>query len=116
MRGIGSSRLWRRDAAALMLGLVVGSGVAAASANPKTVFQRNKTFDPERIEVARGETINFTNDDPYIHHLYIEEPSFLFDSGDQQPGKVVSIRFDKAGTFVLRCAIHLKMELDIVVR
>ena len=109
-------RYWRVDATALVLGLAVGSGVAAAAGNPTVVFQRDKTFNPDRIEIARGATINFTNDDPYIHHLYIEEPNFTFDSGDQQPGKVVSIKLDKPGIYVMRCAIHLKMELDIVVR
>jgi len=104
-----------RDAMALLLGLILGGG-AALAVDGRTVRQHSKTFDPGRIEIARGGVLTFTNEDPYIHHIYIESPSFTFDSGDQRPGKMLEIKFDQAGDFVLRCAIHLKMQLEVSVR
>jgi len=104
-----------RDALALALGLALGGGAALAT-DARTVRQHNKIFDPGKIEIARGGVLTFTNEDPYIHHVYIESPTFTFDSGDQRPGRKLEIKFDQAGDFVLRCAIHLKMQLEVSVR
>jgi plastocyanin len=38
-----------------------------------------------------------------------------YDSGEQRPGRVLTIRFEKPGEFVLECAIHLKMKLRVTV-
>ena len=102
------------DALALALGLCLGANLAWASVS--VVHQRNKMFDPGSVEIPRGESIQFTNEDPFIHHLYIESPNFNYDSGDQRPGRAIRISFDQPGEYVLKCAIHLKMQLEILVK
>ena len=102
------------DAAALALGLLLGSGLAWASV--PVVHQKNKVFNPGRVEIPRGESIQFTNEDPFIHHLYIESPNFTYDSGDQRPGRTIKIGFAQPGEYLLKCAIHLKMQLEISVK
>ncbi len=101
------------DGIALVVGIALGSGIAAAAA--PVVQQKNKLFEPARVEISRGDSVQFTNDDPFIHHLYIEAPNFTYDSGDQRPGRTIKIAFDQPGEYVLKCAIHLKMQLEILV-
>lgn len=110
-----SSRPRRGDALALGLGLALGAGTAFA-VDTKTVRQHSKMFDPGKVELVRGGVLTLTNEDPYIHHIYIESPGFNYDSGDQRPGRKLEIKFDQAGEFVVRCAIHLKMQLEVSVR
>lgn len=102
------------DVIALSLGIALGGSIAWAAV--PVVQQKNKLFDPGRVEISRGESVQFTNDDPFIHHLYIEAPNFTYDSGDQRPGRTIKIAFDQPGEYVLKCAIHLKMQLEILVK
>lgn len=105
---------WLTDGFVLVLGLCLGGSLAWASV--PVVHQRNKVFEPGRVEIPRGESVQFTNEDPFIHHLYIESPNFTYDSGDQRPGRLIRINFDQPGEYVLKCAIHLKMQLEISVK
>ncbi len=114
MRKNGRKYGWATDGVALVLGLCLGGSLAWASV--PVVHQRNKVFDPGRVEIPRGESVQFTNEDPFIHHLYIESPNFTYDSGDQRPGRMIRISFDQPGEYVLKCAIHLKMQLEISVK
>jgi plastocyanin len=88
---------------------------AAALASVGPVVQREKTFTPAALAVQAGDTVQITNDDPFVHHLFVESADFKYDSGEQRPGRVVAIRFDRAGTHVVQCAIHLKMKLKVEV-
>jgi plastocyanin len=114
MRKNGRIHGWATDGFVLVLGLCLGGSLAWASV--PIVHQRNNVFDPGRVEIPRGESVQFTNEDPFIHHLYIESPNFTYDSGDQRPGRMIRISFDQPGEYVLKCAIHLKMQLEISVK
>lgn len=101
----------------LVFTLALLGGVAAAAAvEPLRVDQRAKLFEPNELSVTRGSVVRINNDDPFIHHIFIESPAFNFDSGDHRPGKIVEIKFDEAGDYVVQCAIHLKMRLRVSVR
>ncbi len=92
-------------------------GAWAAWAAVPVVTQANRRFQPQQIEVARGGTIRFVNDDgQLLHHVYSTSPSFDFDSGEQEPGKAIEARFPVAGTFTVLCGIHPKMRLVVTVR
>ena len=107
-----------RIAAAVVLGVTVFAGAAwEALAAGVTVSQRNRVFQPNRLEITRGDSVRVVNDDgELIHHAYIATDDFSFDSGEQQPGSNVSIVFSKAGTFTVRCRIHPKMALVVTVK
>ncbi len=95
--------------------LVLGAWAAWAADIP-TVTQLNRRFQPQQMEVARGGTIRFVNDDgQLLHHIYSTSPTFGFDSGEQEPGKIVEQRFPVAGTFTVLCGIHPKMRLVVTV-
>jgi plastocyanin len=110
LQGLGG-----HQATAAIAGVLTGAGVALA-ASPVTVRQTEKTFSPDVLTVERGTQVEFTNEDPYIHHIYVESPALNFDSGEQRPGRRIAIRFDTAGDYSVRCAIHLKMLLRVNVR
>lgn len=90
--------------------------VAAFAAGPIVISQKGKVFAPGRIAVQAGTTVRILNDDRVLHHVYIESPDFNYDSGEQQPGETVEITFAEDGTFAVRCDIHPKMLLTVVVR
>ncbi len=100
----------------VILAAVLG-GLATASfaATGLVVTQKNKTFAPGSIEMKVGDVVRITNEDPFLHHVYIELSEMNFDSGEQPPGRTISIEFDHAGTFEARCAIHPKMLLVVLV-
>jgi plastocyanin len=97
--------------------LLAGFAWQALGAAPPLISQRDRQFQPGRIEIAVGETVHIVNDDgELIHHAYIESPTFDFDSGEQEPGAHVDIRFTRAGLFTVRCGIHPKMHLFVTVK
>ena len=104
--------------AAVVVAVVVGAGFAwnvFAAAGP-TVSQKERTFFPHVLEIARGNTVHELNDDgELIHHAYVATEAFSFDSGEQDPGSITDIRFTAAGTFTVRCRIHPKMSLIVTV-
>lgn len=88
----------------------------AWSAEATTISQIGKTFSPEEVTIARGETLRIANDDRVLHHVYVETDGFNFDSGEQPPGRTVELHFPSAGRFEVQCAIHPKMKLIVNVR
>jgi plastocyanin len=92
------------------LGFALGSGVEV------NISQKGRAFLPGSIKIAKGDTLAIHNDDEYIHQVFVDNPSFKFDSGEQDIGQTVDITFSASGTFQVLCAIHPKMRLDVVVK
>jgi plastocyanin len=104
-------------AVALALTIIAALGVSAVSAaDVVMVSQRDRKFSPDRIEFSRGSIARIVNDDKVTHHIYVDAPGLSFDSGEQPIGTTVDVRFDKAGTFDVLCAIHPTMHLRVVVK
>jgi plastocyanin len=77
------------------------------------VAQKGRAFHPAEITIARGDSVTFTNDDSYIHQVYVEG---LFDSAEKAPGENLNETFPDAGTFQVRCHIHPTMKMTVRVR
>jgi plastocyanin len=89
---------------------------AALAERALEVRQKNRAFNPGVLEINRGDIVRIINDDgELLHHAYVSSPGFNFDSGEQEPGSTTDIRFTKAGTFTVLCAIHPKMHLAVTV-
>lgn len=120
--GRGSRFRWGDGALLLVLAVLLaltGHALlgAARAAGPHEVRQKNRTFQPASLALARGEVVRVINDDgELIHHAYVDSPGFKFDSGEQAPQSATDIRFTTAGTFSVMCAIHPKMLLTVVVK
>ena len=99
---------------------LLAATVVAPGARADAVYrisQIGRSFKPDAIEIRRGETVQIVNDDgELIHHAYVKSDQFNYDSGEQDPGNSIAIRFTVAGVFVVRCDIHPKMHLTVTVR
>ena len=96
-------------AAALPATLALAAGIA-------TVSQQGRAFLVHYVQIAPGDTVRFTNNDDFTHQVYVNSPSFTYESAEQEPGQVVDVRFPMAGAFEVRCHIHPKMLLRVDVR
>ena len=94
-------------------GLLAGSAIGATS---HVILQKGREFQPGQVQIKRGETLEFVNDDgDLLHHAYLKTDKFSFDSGDQEPGAKFNIAFPQVGSFTVLCAIHPKMKLVVQV-
>lgn len=75
---------------------------------------KNFAFDPSTLTVAKGTTIEVTNDDGATHTLSARDGSF--DTGDLSGGASTTLTLSKAGTFEYRCKIHDYMTGKLVVK
>jgi plastocyanin len=71
-------------------------------------------FQPDRLEIAAGTTIVWTNNGQVMHTVTAADGSF--DSGPIEPGQRRGITFSRAGTFPFHCTPHPFMRGVIVVR
>jgi len=98
---------------------VVGTGFAweTVAGGHQAVTQKERIFHPNRLDIARGDTVGILNDDgELLHHAYVATDEYNFDSGEQEPGSTTDVRFTKAGIFTVRCRIHPKMSLVVTVK
>jgi len=77
------------------------------------VVQKGRAFHPAEIGIAPGDTVTFTNEDSYIHQVYVDG---LFDSAEKSPGENLNESFPARGTFQVRCHIHPTMKMTVRVR
>ena len=88
----------------------------AFAASEVVVQQKDIAFIPDRVTLAVGDTLSFTNEDSFGHNMHSEDTDPEFDLGRQAPGAKLGHVFRKAGTFEVLCRIHPKMRLEVVVR
>jgi len=121
-RSLHALRARRGEGAAIGvagLALCLLGGLAWADLEPGhfQVSQRGRAFLPGELGIDRGDIVQIVNDDgDLLHHAYIESDQFSFDSGDQEPGSKVDVRFTASGNFTVLCGIHPKMKLLVHVR
>ena len=84
-----------------------------ALADTHVVAQSGRAFHPSEITIAKGDQLTFTNNDDFIHQVYVVG---LFDSDERAPGEKLTETFPAAGTFEVRCHIHPKMRLIVHVK
>jgi plastocyanin len=95
---------------------VAGFPAAAAHAAGKTHSVRieGMKFVPERIEVAVGDTVVWTNKDFLSHSITASEAHV--ESGDLAPSKSFRLVARKRGEMLYICRLHPVMKGMLVVR
>ncbi len=73
------------------------------------IDQVNKRFVPMVIAIARGQSVNFPNNDNIRHHVYSFSPIRQFSTELYADVHGDPILFDQAGIAVLGCNIHDSM-------
>ena len=101
-----------RKCLAIPLFLALGGNAFAADA-AHTIVQKDRTFRPAEVTVSRGESLTFTNNDQFLHQIYVVG---LFDTEEKSPGENLTESFPQGGTFEVHCHIHPKMKLIVHVR
>jgi len=86
-----------------------GGGAGAAKAEMHTM-----AFAPNRIEIAAGTTVVWTNNDPVVHTISADDKSW--DSGAIEPGQTWSHTFTQPGEYAFHCTPHPFMKGVLVVR
>jgi plastocyanin len=87
-----------------------------AFAETHTIVQADRTFKPGEVTIKAGESVQFSNQDEFIHQVYVDSDKINYDSAEQQPGEIIAIPFPKTGDFPVRCHIHPKMLLTVHVK
>jgi len=105
-----------RKSLLIALFLVIG-GAVAAHASAISVVQSHQTFDRPQLTVRVGDTIDFLNNDTVTHNIQIVDASnSINDKGLQKPGEKVTVTMSTPGQYKVRCAIHPKMRMTLVVQ
>lgn len=80
------------------------------------VGQKNKAFTTLVLKVNVGDSVSFSNQDPFFHNIYSMSSTKSFDLGSYPRGERRSVKFESVGTVVVQCAIHpvMKMEVRVI--
>ena len=90
------------------------NGGGSAPGGGASAEMRQMAFSPERIEIAAGTTIVWTNQDQLVHTVIADDGSWH--SGDVAPGATWSRKFDTPGTYAFHCTPHPFMKGVVVVK
>jgi plastocyanin len=94
-------------------GVLILTTAPLFAASGPVVVQKGRAFRPAEITINKGETVTFTNDDSFIHQIYVDG---LFDSSEKAPGENLTETFPGTGTFQVRCHIHPTMRMSVHVK
>lgn len=99
---------------AIIVALILSYHVSG-TASEYEVGQENKAFSAETLSINTGDTVHFTNQDPFFHNVFSLSNTQSFDLGSYPKGQYKSVTFDKPGTVEIECAIHPNMQMTIEV-
>ena len=74
----------------------------------------NFTFSPQKLTIARGTTVVWTNKDDVPHT--VRSTTNAFKSGTLDTDEKYSFKFNDAGTFPYFCTVHAHMTGEIIVK
>jgi plastocyanin len=106
---------WLKLGVATIVAIVFATAVVFA-AGTQTIVQSGRAFHPDQITIGAGDTLNFTNQDEFIHQIYVKSDALNVDTDEKAPGETVDITFPARGTFEVHCHIHPKMRLVVTVK
>lgn len=92
--------------------------IAHSGGTGATVYvrMRENAFDPSFIEIKKGTTVVWTNEDATIHTVtYMGEGAKVFDSGSLLKGETFSNTFNTPGRYKYACTQHASMTGMVVV-
>jgi plastocyanin len=80
------------------------------------VGQTDKQFTQSSMQIKVGDTVRFTNNDPFFHNVFSLSDAQMFDLGSYPKGESRDVKFDTAGEVEVECAIHPEMRMTIQVQ
>jgi plastocyanin len=114
-RGIEDAEV--KDMRTLIMIAILWLGIAgAAVAAEHAIDQKDLSFSKAEITIAAGDKIKFTNNDRTAHHLWTKDNGLNISSPTLKSGDSFVATFSKAGTYTIKCHIHPKMKLIVIVK
>src|SRR5262245_23322608 len=77
------------------------------------VTQKNKQFSQSTVKAKVGDTVDFRNDDPFVHNIFSLSDSQSFDLGTYPQGQSKKVTFSKPGKIEIECSIHPGMKMVV---
>lgn len=90
-------------------------GVAGSPARSPQLLQTDTLFSPAILIVPVGTTVEFPNQDPFLHNVFSYSSPRRFDLGRYPQGESKSVRFDAPGIVKVYCEVHRWMRAAIIV-
>jgi plastocyanin len=100
----------------IILAAALTAQILPAFADDHVIVQQGRRFHPGDITIAKGDTLTVTNNDEFIHQIFVSAANFSFDTAEKAPGQNVVESFTEVGTFEVHCHIHPKMKLTVTVK
>jgi plastocyanin len=79
------------------------------------ISQKDKTFLPDLRVIVAGQSVQFTNDDPFVHNVFSTSTARTFDLGQPGPHETRTVNFSTPGLVDVFCNIHEQMYANILV-
>jgi hypothetical protein len=79
------------------------------------VSQKDKTFIPDLRVIVAGQSVQFTNDDPFVHNVFSSSKAREFDLGQPGPHETRTVSFPTPGLVDVFCNIHEQMYASVLV-
>lgn len=95
--------------------VLVLSSASNVVAEEYEVGQLNKEFTIKKLEIKKGDTVRFLNEDTFFHNVFSLSDAALFDLGSFPKGESKEVVFEESGEVEVECAIHpnMKMVIDV---
>ena len=105
--------------AGLITGFCLAATIVAAQAKATEIIisQKGKKFVPGTVQVKVGDPLTFVNEEKRKrHNVYTRSADFSYlKIRKQKPGDRDSVTLKNAGTAIIKCALHPKMKLTVIV-
>lgn len=80
-----------------------------------TVQQKGRKFVPDLVAITKGDSVDFPNEDNFLHNVFSQSPPRRFDLGSFKKGEHKQKLFDNAGIVDVYCNIHPEMAATILI-
>lgn len=104
--------------AVVYLTRIPAAAESALAGSPRAraqLAQKQESFVPRVVAVARGRAVDFPNLDPIYHNVFSLSPTKRFDLGKYRQGHSKAVLFDRAGLVRIFCELHAEMEAFVLV-
>lgn len=101
---------------ALAAAAIPGAATIALAAVSQ-IDQVGQKFSQSSLTLHLSDHVTFLNQDDVQHNIkIIDADGGEDDKGLQKPGESIDVGFAKSGHFMVRCAIHPKMKMQVDVQ
>lgn len=99
--------------AGLLAALALALSPAAGVAKTHVVVADSASFKPKVLEVRAGDTVEWKNEDIFVHNVHAADKSF--GSKDLEPKRTFRWKATRVGRHAYACTIHPMMTGTLIV-